>query len=192
MKTILFFVSFNFLLSTLYAQIGSVDTTGNSPWEYFGQDNVGKTMRRFVFAKTGINSADTALFKGKISFINFWFEGCEPCIAEFKALNQLFLNYRKNPHFQFFSYTWEKPEKIAAIRRKYNLKFPIISIEDSLIRIMNFQSGYPCSIITDSDAVINKFYTGGTKDPEQSIAFFKDEVYPKINLLLATFPATVK
>ena len=42
---------------------------------------------------------DNNYLKGKTVFINFWFEACAPCIAEFEAFNEMYTKLKGNPNF---------------------------------------------------------------------------------------------
>jgi thiol-disulfide isomerase/thioredoxin len=53
----------------------------------------------WLFDKFSAGATNGSLFtndslKNRVSFINFWFEGCHPCVAEFPALNELYSKYR--------------------------------------------------------------------------------------------------
>src|SRR5665647_817950 len=48
-----------------------------------------------------------SLLIGKITLINFWFENCRPCIAEFKRLNEIFEKFHYNKVFNFITFTFE-------------------------------------------------------------------------------------
>src|SRR5215831_12083816 len=67
----------------------------------------------------------TDSLKGKVTLINFWFDGA-PCIAEFDALNSLYNKYKNIPGFQFLSITYENNEDIARVAKKHHLAYPIL------------------------------------------------------------------
>ena len=102
----------------------------------------GKQFDQFSFPLIGKGNFTNADLKGRVTFINFWFESCPPCIAEFDALNKLFLKFNADSQFTFVSFTFETPEAIAAVRKKYDLKFPVISIKREECYRLNQQFGF--------------------------------------------------
>jgi thiol-disulfide isomerase/thioredoxin len=121
---------------------------------------------------------------GKITYINFWFEACTPCIAEMGALNNLFSKYEGNKEFQFLSFTYEKPEAIQRVKEKYNIQYPIFSIEDELLRKLNGNSGFPTNIISNPDGIIKYYSCGGWGNPKQADTSFMINIYPVLDSLL--------
>ncbi|HET6993365.1 MAG TPA: TlpA disulfide reductase family protein [Chitinophagaceae bacterium] len=99
--------------------------------------------------------------KNKVTFVNFWFEHCAPCVAEFDALNKLYNKYKNNPGFRFISITFEKPEDIKRIVKEQHLDFPIIILEREKIYPLIFQLGFPTTIIVDQTGKISYIKTGG-------------------------------
>jgi len=58
---------------------------------------------------------DSALLENKVSFVNFWFPGCKPCITSIPEKNSMIEFYADNPKFQliniscdFSKYFWEQ------------------------------------------------------------------------------------
>ena len=54
-----------------------------------GYASVGQPYIEFRIANEA-RGVDNQILKGKVVLINFWFEGCHPCMAEMDALNNLF------------------------------------------------------------------------------------------------------
>lgn len=104
--------------------------------------------------------------KNKTTFINFWFEACTPCIAEFDALNDLFNKYKDFKDFHFLSFTFETKENALRIAKKYKLEYPIICVEPAKIHKLIFNLGFPTSIITDKKAEITFIICGGPSEKE--------------------------
>ena len=99
--------------------------------------------------------------ENKITFINFWFEGCAPCIAEFDALNDLYSKYKSNKDFQFLSFTFETRENVLRVAQKYDLKYPILSIKREHIYKLIFNLGFPTNMVTDKQGNIRYIKCGG-------------------------------
>lgn len=184
MKIILINVLLFINLVYLNSQVIKSDTLDFSPFEYFGQENIGKSMPEFKHKIKGKKIECNKRFLNKITFINFWFEACQPCIAEFRALNDLYLKYKYNPDFSFVSYTWENSESVVRVRKKYNIKYPIITLPDTVIHKLNFQSGFPTNLILDRSGLIRFFFTGGVNKPDEASRLFKQHVYQKVESIL--------
>lgn len=113
------------------------------PIKYFK----GKESPSFEHSSLSGKQYSSNSLKGKITFVNFWFSNCSPCIAEMKSLNELYLQFKDNPDFQFLSFTFDNPQLISKAIEKYNLSFDIISISDPECRRLNFNKGFPTNII---------------------------------------------
>jgi thiol-disulfide isomerase/thioredoxin len=106
--------------------------------------------------------------KNKLTFINFWIEACEPCIAEFDALNSLYNKNKNKNQFQFLSFTYETKKKTLEMAEKYHLKYPIFCIEKEYIYKLMFNLGFPTSVITDKSGKIRFIACGGFTDKEKA------------------------
>jgi cytochrome oxidase Cu insertion factor (SCO1/SenC/PrrC family) len=91
-----------------------------------GNDLRGKTIPDFVVKdKTGkLFTNDN--FRSKITFINFWFEACAPCLTEFQALEKFYNKNKSRDNFQFISITWEQDSVIEQVRKKIILPIQFI------------------------------------------------------------------
>lgn len=104
------------------------------------------------------------LIKGNFTLINFWFEACEPCIAEFGALNRIYNKYKKNKRIKLISFTFESPGDALKIAKKYSLDYPIICISKEKCYELNFNNGFPTNIVTDSSGKVAYITVGGPID----------------------------
>jgi thiol-disulfide isomerase/thioredoxin len=133
-----------------------------------GYKDSNKFFKKFdAFSTDGNLYIDDSL-KSKTTFINFWFEGCLPCIAEFPALNDLYDRYKTNSQFQFLSFTFESKETALRISEKYELKYPVIHIEREDIHRLIFNLGFPTSMITDKLGKIRFIICGGFQEKEKA------------------------
>jgi len=123
-------------------------------------------------------------FNNKITFVNFWFESCAPCIAEMKALEKLYQTYSQNKQFQFLSITFEKKDVIEKIAEKYKQTYPILSTSMDSCYYLNFKKGFPTNLIVGHKGEIIYFTIGGGPDPDAAEINFKTNIYPLLNCLL--------
>ncbi|HYH14306.1 MAG TPA: TlpA disulfide reductase family protein [Flavisolibacter sp.] len=152
-------------------------------WREKEEKAVGKPFETFRITQADDAFTNESL-KGKVVFINFWFEACKPCIAEFDGLNTLYTDLQSNKNFTFVSFTFETPEIIAKVRAKHKLQFPIYSISEQESRRLNLNSGFPTSIILDREGIIQYFKTGGSSDKSEATQMVLEKFYPKIKALL--------
>ncbi len=114
----------------------------------------------------------------KITFINFWFEGCPPCIAEFDALNDLYQKYGSHKDFQFLSFTFETKEDALRISEKHHLNFPIICVEKENIHKLIFNLGFPTTMVINRQGQITFIICGGFAEKEKAKEMV-DTIYAK-------------
>ena len=143
------------------------------------KEAIGKPFPGFSFL-TDRKTIDNNSLLGKTVFINFWFEACAPCIAEFDALNEMYQKFKDNKKFEFVSFTFETPEKIKEIKTKYRLPYTIISIEREECYRLNLNNGFPTSMVLDSTGAIKYMVHGGFTDKAKAREFVHAEIYPEI------------
>ncbi len=143
----------------------------------------GKPYPAFSFTTDGKTINNDSL-KGKIVFINFWFEACAPCIAEFDALNEVYENLKDNKNFVFMSFTFETPEKIKQVKEKYLLPYTVISINRKECYRLNLDNGFPANFILDKTGAINYMSFGGATDKTKARKYVMEKIYPEIAKLL--------
>ena len=116
---------------------------------------------------------------GKVTLINFWFESCAPCIAEFNDLNDLYEKMKDNPSFQFLSITRDSPEMAKESIKAHKLPYQIYTASNAECSRLNFKQGYPTTIVTDKHGIIRFMKSGGNLEKEKIIAqveIYKQEI----------------
>lgn len=135
--------------------------------ERLQQENIGKQFPQFHAVTLNGEIVTESNFKGKVTLINFWFEFCSPCIAEFDALNELAVRQNGNKKFQFLSFTSDTAESAMISVEKYHLLFPVLCIPEAECFRLNFNSGFPTSIIVDETGKILTIKSGGSLDKKE-------------------------
>lgn len=136
------------------------------------------------FGITDENRAvDNQSLKGKVVLINFWFEGCHPCMAEMEALNELF-NKMKSKDFIFISVTWENKEVIKRVKEKYALDFEVFSTSGKECQRLNFGCGYPTTIVLDKTGILKYWCSGGSIIEKEARQFIMTTLLSEIESLL--------
>jgi cytochrome oxidase Cu insertion factor (SCO1/SenC/PrrC family) len=136
------------------------DTTGKKAMSQNGYVDTKLIFRDFSGTSTDGKTFTQESLRNKVTFINFWFENCPPCIAEIDALNNLYNKYKNNPGFQFISITFEKNEDIKRIAKKYHMDYPVITLERDKIDQLNFGLGFPTNVIVDQAGKISYMKSG--------------------------------
>lgn len=142
---------------------------------------IGKPYDTFSFTRKDSSVFSNASLKGKVAFINFWFEACPPCVAEFDALNALYIKYKNDPEFIFVSFSSDSPETVAAVQQKYHITFPVVSVPKEECYRLNQQNGFPTSIILNAEGKIKFMHTGGSLEKDKINTYFNNTLYPLIN-----------
>ena len=99
-------------------------------------------------------------------------------MAEMDALNELYDSLESYYNFQFLSATFDTPDKIARVRYKYNIRYPISYIKErSLLETMMYRNGFPTSVVIGRDGIIKQWKTGGSLDKKLAREAVMDELY---------------
>jgi thiol-disulfide isomerase/thioredoxin len=132
------------------------------------REAVGKPFPSFVAANEQCSITNETL-KGKVVLVNFWFEGCHPCLSEFSALNELAEKLKGHKDFEFVSFTWDNAETIQRVKEKYQLQFKVFYSKEC--SRLNLNMGYPASIVLDRQGTIKYLHCGGSLDKEKAKEF---------------------
>ena len=144
---------------------------------------IGQPYLDFSFTSNG-KTLSNEMLKGKVVFMNFWFEGCHPCMAEMAALNELYEKLKDNEDFRFISITRDNDEAIARVKKKFSLKFDVIAATDKECRRLIFDSGYPISIILDKTGAVRFMHFYGSTEVQKSREHIMTKVLPEIQSIL--------
>lgn len=116
--------------------------------------------------------------KDKVTFVNFWSNACEPCRAEFEALNEIYRKYKDNKDFQMVAFTFESDKDIARLRKEYKLTYPIIHLHPDQIYKLNFRLPLPVNMVVDRSGKIAYIKSGAPIDRGMAKQEF-DRIYSK-------------
>ena len=177
------------LFATLYS-FAQPPSQGRSP-----EDKIDSIMCPIGYAAKGhsylpfvltndIKTVDNHIVNGKVVFINFWFEGCHPCMTEMDALNKLFQKLKDNKDFVFIAVTWDNNETIKRVTNKFSLTFDIFATSPAECQRLNFGCGYPTSIILDKKGIVQYRHSGGSTDKEKADQFVLKTLLTEIESLL--------
>jgi thiol-disulfide isomerase/thioredoxin len=143
------------------------------------KEAIGKPFPKFVaINESGKINNDSLI--GKVVLINFWFEGCHPCLAEFGGLNELAQELKENRDFEFISFTWDDSITINRVKEKYKLQFKVFSVDGEECSRLNQNNGYPTTIILDRQGIIKYLVFGGNSDAGKAREFVMTDLLSKI------------
>jgi peroxiredoxin len=145
----------------------------------------GKPFPAFSAKDLRGNSISLSDLKGKIVFVNFWFEACSPCIAEIGDLNRLYDSVKSNRNILFLSFTNDPVNTTREAVKRLGIRFPVIPVSAEDCYRLNRQSGFPTNLILDTAGISNWSSVGRTADGE----LFRS-VYSKIREELSRLQAS--
>ena len=116
------------------------------------------------YVKFHVDTLSNKSLIGKVTIMNFWYEGCAPCIAEMEGLNKIYDYNKENKKFQFISFCLDDRETIEKNIEKFDIEYAVTQIERSQAYVLNYQSGFPVTIIIDTAGKVIHFSSGGPID----------------------------
>ena len=143
---------------------------------------IGEKFRSFSAKSVDGQHYTNSNFQNKITFINFWFSACIPCVNEFEELKKLYSNYNANKRFQFLSFTFDPVNIATKTKLAYNLPYQIINLPDSQCTKLIYGKGYPTNMIIDESGKIVKLFDG--RDVYFEKNYFSNRIYPLIDSML--------
>lgn len=131
------------------------------------QLNLGKQYPVFKATSLDGQTIEEKGLVGKVSIINFWFKYCKPCVAEMDELCILQQKFIENPAFQFISFTSDSSDDAKESVEKLQLSFPVYPISRNECYRLNFNQGFPTTIIVDKVGKIVFLKSGGSLEKEK-------------------------
>ena len=143
------------------------------------QLNTGKLYPSFTVVSLEGKTITEKELTGKVTIVNFWFHYCEPCVAEFDALNDLYRKLKDNPAFRFISFTSDSSDDAKESVGKYKLSFPICPVSEQECFRLNLNQGFPTTIIIDKAGRMALLKSGGYTEKEKvlkDIAIYEQKI----------------
>lgn len=139
---------------------------------------IGKVLLDFSAKDVnGVTYTNDTIRNGKVTFLNFWFIACAPCIAEIPNLNRLYDITKDSLGFQFFAITWESQEKVKEAIKKYDIRFPVLLTSPKESQQLTFGRGYPTNMVLDRQGKIYSILSGGSTKPDDGFeSYWREEI----------------
>lgn len=165
--TLMFCVQIAFAQSEKYEKMNKIMSTIIAQRDSANRACIGKPYPEFNLVTLNNDTISDRQLLGKVTFINFWFTTCGPCVAEFNQLNLLYDKYKDNPDFQFISITLDPHEQaMLTVKEKY-IPYWVCSASREECGRLNMDNGFPTNIIVDKSGKIVFLKTGGSLEEPQ-------------------------
>jgi len=141
-----------------------------------------QVIRAFPAFSLGNDSTVVNLdsLKGKIVYINFWFERCGPCMAEAPALNELYGMVKDSAGIRFLSFTLDAPAEARKAKARLKIPYPVFSLPLSKSLELNPANRYPTSIILNRRGEVVFEKSGGSMNPVKAREFILSTLFPAL------------
>jgi peroxiredoxin len=130
-----------------------------------------------VFTVTSLKGKrlELAALRGKIVVLNFWFTGCEPCVAEFAQLNALVTEFKRK-EVVFIALTPDSAATLKPFLKEHRFKYQVAPNAIKII-VSTYRDGsgsvvFPTHIVIDKEGKIDTRLVGaeGVTDLRNAIA----------------------
>jgi len=116
--------------------------------------------------------------QGKTIVLNFWFIGCQPCVAEMPLLNNVVNHYKDQPDVVFLAPAPDEKEKLISFLDKRIFIYQVLSSSDDLIKKLQINS-FPTHMVVDSNGVMREILVGDKDDIDKFIIKAIDKIASK-------------
>jgi len=118
--------------------------------------------------------------RGKVVYINFWFERCGPCMAEAPALNELYQMVKDSADIRFISFTLDAPADARKAKTRLKIPYPVYSLPLTKSLELNPANRYPTSMILNRRGEVVFEKTGGSMNPAKAREFILSTLFPAL------------
>lgn len=109
---------------------------------------------------------DNAVLKGRYAVVSFFFEACQPCIAEVPSLNAY---QRKHPEMNLLAATFDDAVKAQRFQAKHQLEWPIAYSSQPLNQAVGVVA-YPSFLVLDPQGRVLGYRTLGKQPSAEEAA----------------------
>ena len=115
----------------------------------------------------------------KAVVLNFWFEGCGPCRAEFPYLQKAYTKYAQDVEVLAINPYDGTASSVAAYAKALGLTFPVAKGDEAWLSAMNLTS-YPTTVVIDRYGMVSMIHQGSITGEgvfEAIFAYFTGDMY---------------
>lgn len=135
------------------------------------------------FTVTGPDGTEytlSGLFKDKKAVVlNFFYNGCKPCMLEFPHLQEAYAAYSDSIALIAMNPVDGDDASVAALQKELGLTFPMVKCDPAWEKIMQL-SAYPTTVFIDRYGNICLIHEGSITDPKifkDAFAYFSSDEY---------------
>lgn len=99
-------------------------------------------------------------YRGKVVLLNFWINGCGPCLAEMPVLDAVYRDRKAEGFTVLGINTGQDRETIVNTRRRVPVSFPLLSDQLSITSKTYNVVGFPVSFLVDAQGIIRERIDG--------------------------------
>ena len=171
MKKLVIYFCFSLFPCLVFAQPNANKQRPTVDIEYDTDLAVGKQFLSFSAVTLDGETVNEQSLKGKVTLVNFWFEGCPPCVAEFDAISSLYCKYKDNPNIEVISFTKDDTEVARKAVKDHGIPYAVCALSSKECSRLKFEiGGYPANMIVDKQGNIVYLHTGGYADKEKAVS----------------------
>ena len=98
--------------------------------------------------------------RGRVVLVNFWATWCKPCEDEMPAMENLYRELSSHGFELLAISVDDSAETVEAFREKLGISFPILLDPDQVAARRYQTTGFPESVLVDSEGIIVERYVG--------------------------------
>lgn len=133
---------------------------------------IGKQPLDFSFNTVDGKIINLSGQRGKITVLNFWYVGCQPCLTEIPVFNKIVGKYDNIKDINFFALTFIAPEdsngltNLESFLKEHKFDFKISIASKSILEAFKINA-YPTTIVLDKEGkiVFWRTYIGENAQP---------------------------
>ena len=140
---------------------------------YLGLKMLNQPVPEFVISDLLGNEVSEKDLEGKVSVLNFWFFGCEPCKRKVPVLNSIKKVFEDNDQIHFWAFSSD-PEIKGEEQYDFH-HFPQARWLTESFSVL----GHPTTFVVDKNGIIRDVFNGMTRNPD----FLKNNLIRSIDQL---------
>jgi peroxiredoxin len=115
---------------------------------------LGKPLTGFNFTDLNGKVYTTAMLKGKIVALKFWFINCHACNNEMPELNKVVEQYKNRKDILFLSLATDSPKELKVFLKKTKFNYAVISEQNDYMTKQFKTNVYPTHVLIDKKGIV--------------------------------------
>ncbi|WP_319533628.1 TlpA disulfide reductase family protein [uncultured Cohaesibacter sp.] len=106
------------------------------------------------------NIVDLSAYRGKVVFVNFWWAGCGPCLAEMPAIDEAYQEIGPSDLAVFSVNFGQEPQIVRNIARRLKVSYPLLSDQLKIAAARYGVRAAPTSFLIDREGILQEAIYG--------------------------------